>query len=299
MNWFHAAYEVARKEVLQHLRTKRLLVLTIIIFLTLVLLTIVLPLTVLDFTGEEAFLFGEGAALENAVLMFFLSGILLLSGYLFFQLMAILLTADGVCSEWNNRTVFLLLSKPVPRTAFVVGKYAGTTLTVSAALVLMLGLDYLILQPLIPGTPGAAGVTGFFAALGFLVLGVAAFAAVGLFFSTLTRSSAMSILFAVLAWILVFPILSRIDLIMAFGRHGFEALGMSNAEAGIGWGVYLSPGRLMETASPMLLGQDGGGLLFGGGDGGPAPWAAGVALLAHTAFFLGLSLLVVTRRDFE
>ena len=48
----HAAYEVARKEVLQHIRTKRLLIIGVFFFVVLQLVTLVIPLRSEEHTSE-------------------------------------------------------------------------------------------------------------------------------------------------------------------------------------------------------------------------------------------------------
>src|SRR5262245_18543116 len=68
-------------------------------------------------------------ALENAVLALDF-GVPLIGGLPFTQLLSSILTGYAVCSEWSNRTIFLLLSKPVSRTSFVTGKLLGNLFTV-------------------------------------------------------------------------------------------------------------------------------------------------------------------------
>ncbi len=295
-----AVWEIARKEVLQHLRTKRLLIIGSFFVLALVLLTIVVPVLFLDFTGSPGDVGAGGVALENYALLFFLAGLFFLGGYFYVQLLPIVLTADAVCSEWNSRTIFLLLSKPVSRSAFVMGKFLGSFVTVATTVVVLLGLDYLVLQFLLPGTPSGQDVLNFFGALGILVLGVAAFTSFALLLSTLTRSTVASMIFAVASWIVVFPLLGRLDFFVALARHGSQAFQMSREELNLGWSSYLSPANSMEVASSVLAGGttdfDIIGQLVGDG---VSTGGAVVALIIQTALFLGLALLVVNRRNFE
>ncbi len=298
MSFVSATYEVARKEFLQLLRTKRLLGVGIALVLTMALLTVVVPVSFLGVDGVRD-LFGAEASIPNAVLLFFLSGFLLLSGYFFIQLLPLLLTSDAVCSEWQSRTIFLLLSKPVSREAFVVGKFVGIAGTVAVFVAALLVLDYALVSMLF-GAPDAAAVGDFLLATGVIVLGVLAFSAVALFFSTLTRSSVAAMLLAIVSWIILFPLLANLDFLIAMARFGLDAFTMSAEEAGTGWSQYLSPGETMRSASAVLVPDESGGLggLFGGG--GDVNVAASVgALLAHTAFFVAMSLLVVRRRNFE
>lgn len=294
--FWHATLEVARKEVLQLLRTKRMLGIALAFALTLLVMTIVLPASVrslLDLFDE----LGGGVATENAVMVFFLSGFLFLSGYFYIQLLPILLTADAVCSEWNQRTVFLLLSKPVPRPAFVVGKFLGLAGAISATVAALMLLDYGIVQFLFPGGPDAGDVGRFFGAVGILVLGVLAFSALALFFSTLTRSTVVSMLLAVTSWIIILPLLSRFDFLIALARHGVEKTFTDPQAAGIGWSGYLSPGRAMEAAGSVLVG--GEPLAFLSAQEPLSVWGSVLALVIHTALWVTLALLIVQKRNFE
>ncbi|MFA5943348.1 MAG: ABC transporter permease, partial [Candidatus Thermoplasmatota archaeon] len=182
--FWNAMWQVARKEILQHIRTKRLLIIAGVIIFALALVTLVFGPNIAR--SFDDFGFQSDAATENLLLSVFLGFL----GLVFIQLLPIILTADAVCSEWSSRTIFLLLSKPVSRTAFVFGKYVGSLVTVVVTLVVLLGLDYAIMQPLYSGEPDAQDILGFAKFLGFLCVGSAALAAMALFFSTVTRSTA-------------------------------------------------------------------------------------------------------------
>ncbi|MHB8633570.1 MAG: ABC transporter permease [Thermoplasmatota archaeon] len=300
--FWKATYEVARKEVLQHLRTKRLLIIGPIFMVAMVLMTIVLPLVLINQNGGDALRQAAPDSLQNIALLFFFSGLFFLSGYFYFQLIPILLTADAVCSEWSHRTVFLLLSKPVSRTAFVLGKLAGSFATVAGVVIVALGLDYVALQIFLPGHSDFADVGRFFAALGILLLGVLAYASVSLLMSTLTKSATMAILSSVMLWIIVFPLLSSMDFFVALLQHGLEIFGSGNSYPH--WSAYLSPGSSMATAGDVLspLGPEASrgalGLLAGGGA-TTNVWGAVAALVVQTILFVALSIVVVRRRNFE
>lgn len=293
----NAVFEVARKEVLQHLRTKRLLGISIAFVVTITLMTIIVPMVFLG--GDIGDQFDRGdAPLENFVLLFYLQGLpilFFLSGYFYIQLLALLLTADGVSSEWSHKTIFLLLSKPVSRGAMLAGKFLGSAVAVGATVLLVLTLDYLALVALLPGSPDAEALGRFLLGVGLVLLGVLAYAAIGLLCSTLTQSTVAGILLAVTAWIIIFPLLGNLDSLVALARFGAESFSMSDAEAGRGWSQYLSPGESMRHASEVFVGTETG--LFGDQRG--SPWAAALALIAQTAVFLGLSFVVVRRRNFE
>ncbi|HET6398863.1 MAG TPA: ABC transporter permease subunit, partial [Candidatus Thermoplasmatota archaeon] len=230
-------YEVARKEVLQHVRTKRLLIIAPVFLLALVFVTLVVPLAFFERSDLQELNTEFPVSVQNAVMLFFLSGFFFLSGYFYVQLVPILLTADAVCSEWSNRSIFLLLSKPVSRVAFVLGKWAGSVTTVAIALGGVLLLDYLILQVALPGFSDGEDWLRFLGALGIFLLGGMAFASMALFWSAATRSTVVANLLAIVTWIIILPLLSALGVILAGLRGGGRAIAESNTE----WSQYLSP----------------------------------------------------------
>ncbi len=298
----HAIYEVARKEVLQHVRTKRLLIVAPIFILVMVVITIILPASF-----GNMFLRGirnnTEVALENYVFLLFASGFFILSGFFYLQLLPMVLTVDSVCSEWSSRTIFLLLSKPVSRTSFVLGKFFGSAATVVVTVGPLMLLDYIVMDQFIPGGVDAGSFGRFLGFLGIVLLGCIAFTALSLLVSTLTRSMAAAYLMALAAWIFIFPLLGNLDTIVAVSQNGPAAF-LAPSQYGVGWAVYLSPGESMRAAqnalAPHLGGADSAFIqrLFGFGAQGDPVWAA-VALLVQTALFLGVSVLVVNRRNFE
>ncbi|MEA3203613.1 MAG: type transport system permease protein [Thermoplasmata archaeon] len=293
----NAVYQVARKELLQHIRTKRLLIIGGVLVLLLTLITLVFGPTAVRRGGVSA----SGVSGENFILAFYF-GVFGIGGLAFTQLLSIVLTADAVCSEWSNRTVFLLLSKPVTRTAFVLGKFLGNLVTIALTLVTLFVAFYAIMQPFYEGSPSGDEVQGFFSMLAMVVLGSAAFAAISLFFSTLTRSSITSILLMLSLWIIVFPLLGSLGTLMHFGDGT-----PSDSIAIQGW-RYANPIADMQSGARLLL--PGHQSLFSTVEAftdqlNPFSGAAkdtGIAalvLVAYTVVFLAGSVLVVRRRNFE
>jgi ABC-2 type transport system permease protein len=297
----NAIWQVARKEMLQHVRTKRLFIIVPIFLVVMVLVTLVFPTTIIRH-HDLAQGFAAGTANQNIAMLLFFSGFFVLSGYFYLQLLAMVLTSDAISSEWSSRTLFLLLSKPVSRRAMVLGKFLGSADTVVAVVAVLVTLDYVLLVAVIPGSPSSESVLRFVEALCILLLGCLAFCAVGLFFSTLTRSTVSGILMALAAWMFVFPMLGSLDSIVNIGKNGLE--GVTQGSGDFAWAVYLSPSSSMRVASNVLSPAAEGPMqnvfarLFGFSSPGE-PWAAALALVAHTAIFLAASLAVVQRRNFE
>jgi ABC-type transport system involved in multi-copper enzyme maturation permease subunit len=293
-----AVYEVARKEVLQHIRTKRLLIISIAMALLLFVATLVFGPNIMKGIGS-----GSPNASENTVLAFYF-GFGLIGGLVFTQLLAIVLTTDAVCSEWSNRTIFLLLSKPVSRTAFVIGKFLGNLVVLAGTISVLFTLDYLLMQGAYSGSPDGAEVTGFVLTVLLIILGCTAYAAMALFFSSLTRSTIMSTLITLAMWIIVFPLVGAIGLFTNIGNANAAQDDFFNSP-GVQGTLYFNPASDMQAVVKLLLPHDNGDFttalrflnFFN-----PAPNNLGLAVLAlagYSAVFLAASVLVVQRRNFE
>lgn len=293
-------WEIARKEVLQHIRTKRLLVIAAFFFLSLQLITIVFPLSFgSDFEDP-----GEGeASWENRFLNIQLNASLL-GGMFALQLVCIVLTADAVCSEWGGKTIFLLLSKPVSRTAFVVGKYVGSLLAIVPAVSLLYTAQYLIMQAVYPGSPTLTEWAAFAGALGLLGLGAAAVASIALLFSALTRSNLVALMFTLLSVFLLFPIVAAIGDIQLEVDEEQRRGDADDSDWKYDWSHYLTPSAPMAAAGPLLLVEEGNehDFAFGGLLPQNPPERVALAIASSVGFIalcVGLAVLVVNRRDFE
>lgn len=300
ISYAQAVYEVARKEALQHLRTKRLIILGAILLASLVLVTIIVPFAI--FPGEFLREIGDetGLAVANFLFLFFLNAPVI-GGVFLLELLALVLTADGVVSEWQRKTVFLVLSRPVPRSAFVLGKFFGSAIPLVVMFSIVFILDYALLAALTGGV-GAEAVGRFLATLGLLALGTAAFAALGLLFSTLMRSSTPAFTLSLVAAILVFPLVSNIG-DFTYAADGIGGDDPRDEDAWrYDWSHYATPASAINTAPGVLTGEEELdftlNFLFPQFSPQRVPLAVG-ASLAWTALFVALAVLAVARRDFE
>ncbi|HLF16557.1 MAG TPA: ABC transporter permease [Candidatus Thermoplasmatota archaeon] len=299
VGFLHAAYEVARKDVLQHIRTKRVFIIGLLLFATLLLVTLILPVMAFG-EGDSPPDAGEPAR-ENFAFFIYMNASVF-GGNFMIQLLAIVLTADAVCSEWQSRTLFLLLSKPVSRAAFVVGKYAGALATVLPTFLILFTLQYALVQPFYEGSPSGEEVGRFFGAMGTLALGASAIAAVALFFSTLTKSNVQSLVLTLLTVFLVLPLLGNIGDFVFFGDSDgdFEP---DRTGWKYDWSHYLSPDRTISVAGDVLLdGQEGESFALSFVIPQFPPQRIGLSLAAGAGFamlFLAASVAIVRRRNFE
>jgi len=293
--FLNAAWQVARKDILQHLRTKRLLFIAGFMALTLVLVTIVIPLTVLhanrggDLTHE----------FPNQAMVFYLIASVF-GGMFVIQLLAIVLTSDAVSSEWSNRTIFLLLSKPVSRSAFVLGKFVGALLTVVPTFMVLMALDYVVLG-IVGHAPNGDDVGRFVVALLILAVGATAVASMALFFSTLTRSSVTAIILTFTFAFVVFPLVADIG-DFTWESDNVRGPDIHHSDFRYDWSHYFSPERVFATAAKVLAKDNAN--VVGASFVIPTfpPANTGLSVLSGVGFtvlFLVGSLAVVQRRNFE
>ena len=130
------------------------------------------------------------------------------------SLFAILFAYDAINGEKERGTLRLTFANPVPRKSFILGKMAGSFLSLSLPLLVPILLGGLIL--IVMGIPmESADWTrlAFIVVAGFLYFG--AFLGLSLLLSSLTERSSSSFLFLLVAWILSVMIIPRTAVLLA------------------------------------------------------------------------------------
>jgi ABC-type transport system involved in multi-copper enzyme maturation permease subunit len=120
-------------------------------------------------------------------------------------LMAVFIGVGLVAREIDRRSIFALLAKPLPRPAFVVGKFAGLVLTLAvnvAGMTVALFLVLAWLQWTSPdnvraGWEAPAMDPRLLVQVLLIVIELALLTAIALFFSTFSSSALMSVVFTV------------------------------------------------------------------------------------------------------
>ena len=116
--------------------------------------------------------------------------------HLFGVLVAIALGTGLVYKEISKRTVFTLLSKPIPRWQFVIGKYLGLVAVLAVQVLLMTLVFHALYLPV-----GGSLAVGTFQAIGLVVIELMVLTGVVLVFSSFAApltSGFLSILFFLL-----------------------------------------------------------------------------------------------------
>ncbi len=193
-------------------------------------------------------------------------------------LIAIFVGIQLVFKEIQRRTIYVLLSKPVSRTQFILGKYLGLLLTIIVnALVMIAGFLFIVVVVL-RETPGSA----LFWALLLTMLELALVTAVALLFSTFSTPM-LSAMFT----LGIYLIGHLSEDIRVFGESS-KIAGLRGVTTAI---YYLVPNLEhfnLRTEAVYNLPVD--------------PWFVLYAVvygLAYSVFLLLLATMVFARRDFK
>ena len=115
---------------------------------------------------------------------------------LFGVLIAIFLGISLVNKEIDKRTIYTILSKPIRRSEFLLGKYLGLSMTLFVNTVVMMSLLVAIL-----GYVGEAFSPRIFLPIGMIYLELLVIVAVSLFFSTFTTAT-LSAIFTIAVYVI-------------------------------------------------------------------------------------------------
>lgn len=130
------------------------------------------------------------------------------------SLFAILFTYDAVNGEREGGTLQLTFSNPVPRSAYILAKLAGSWLALVVPLfVPVLLAVLLVMLHGIPFAPDHWARLGFFLLVSLLFFTF--FIALGILISTLTRRSATSFLLSLALWVTLVLIVPRLGVMAA------------------------------------------------------------------------------------
>lgn len=194
------------------------------------------------------------------------------------SLVAILLGIGLVSKEIERRTVYVMISKPVGREEFLVGKVLGLTLTLSAAV----GVMSLILL----AVTSAYGTPPTWALVQSLILlwcQLVLLVCLAVAFSAFVSSTTLAAMFSLSTWVI-----GQVteDLAAMAGRSG------TGPVKGLLLAIYwvLPDLTLLDAKTPAAYGVSL--------PAGQFAWAIGYAF-AYSALLLALASVVFSRRDFR
>ncbi|MBW3583606.1 MAG: ABC transporter permease [Euryarchaeota archaeon] len=304
LGFWDGAWQIARKDTLVHLRTRRLLIIGgfyVISFLGLALLFAVFFREF--FSGFYDRLSGEAFYISkaNAVMAIYLFMPLIGASSLL-QLLGIIFGYDAVVREHEDKSLFLILSKPVSRESFIAGKFLGSILSIGAIFIVLGAATYLLVALVVGEMPSPGDAIRYFLGLGFILMGLFALSAMALFFSSWVKTTGMSLTVSLLVWILV---------LFAISTGGDIYRGV-NEEVGADDPVYLltqyiNPTIAAKSGMHFILNLDAlaeagvplGAIALASSGINLDPLVGFLWLVAWVVVFLGGTIVVVRNRNFE
>lgn len=181
-----------------------------------------------------------------------------------------------ILEEMESRTIYLVLTRPLPRGFYIVGRFLGLLAAVGASMALMsvLHIGLLLLKGWEPDPR-------FFQCLPFMGLKVMVVAALAVFFSLFSSSAVASVVFTFFFWLL--------------GHFGPELRFLSEKAGNV---LTAAGGRVFLFVLPNLQVLNYRDVFHAPGvEAGQFAWAAGYALLYAAAALL-LSLALFSRKEF-
>jgi ABC-type transport system involved in multi-copper enzyme maturation permease subunit len=130
---------------------------------------------------------------------------------------ALVLTYDGISGERERGTLRLSLSNPLPRSTLLLGKYIGATVTLAIPLIVGICTSALIVSLLGVSKIGMTNWMRIGLITFISTLYISVFTMLGLFISGLTRSSRVSLVFSLLAWVCLVVLIPRTGGLLASG----------------------------------------------------------------------------------
>lgn len=282
-----AILAVARKELLEHVRTKRLQIVGVFFLLALLLglwigIRFILPGDI-DVGSRATFVLG-----------FYFGLFPIINGLAFTSALGIMMSADAIVGEWKDKTLFLVFSKPVSRGAVLGGKILAAFVAVLGVFtaVFLLGLIVVLFAVGVPGAEDTGQILGGF---GIVAFGILPFVGLGILTSALFRSPTASFLTAFGLWFIGLPILGNLGLIIRLIQRRTQAA--IEGDGLVDFFHHLDPRWLMDQGATYMLGGRSFEI-FGGANFEVDVPVVLLAMVGHIVFYLGLAFWIVNRRDY-
>jgi len=201
--FMYTVITVFRKEMWEHFRTKRLIVIGAIFAFVYVLLA--LYGNILTGASTTGYNFERGA---NAVL----STVLGFTGF-FPGLMAIVISYTAIVGERSRKSLILLTSKPVKRPALFLGKFLSSYFAIVLVYMVVMTLGYVGCIAASGKVPSLEEGGRAFGAMAFVLFTMACWVAFAMFLSSYLKNPITVAVAAIMVWFLVMPLVSQIGFI--------------------------------------------------------------------------------------
>jgi ABC-2 type transport system permease protein len=226
-------FAVMENEIVKFLRGKKIYIYLVIIGL-LMALDVGISLAVENSAGMKLSLLKDGDAIAESLL-----GNL----YLVLIIMATLFTAGAICSEFEERTALILLTKPIKRPTIVFGKFLASFAVGFATLLL-----YLIVAIVFKAI-GNGHINGdLFAGMGVYLIYVMAISGVAMLVSAFAKKSSTSALLT-LFMLLILPLILEAIL----GARDLDTWFLLGSLGGAGREVMMGGGQPFRDVAAMIV----------------------------------------------
>ena len=192
-------YEVFRKEISEHFKTKRLLIISII-FAVVFLIVAVWGNYIVGGGGDDEPAYEAGA---NDVLILMLS-----ITSIFPPILAIALSYDTIVGERTRRSLHLILSKPVDRSSVFIGKFLGSFISIVIVYLIVCTLGYGLVVALSGKVPSLDEAGKAYAAIGIILFSAACWVLFVMLFSTSFKTITSTLIFSIMFWFLILNFIS-------------------------------------------------------------------------------------------
>jgi ABC-type transport system involved in multi-copper enzyme maturation permease subunit len=209
-NRLKVIFEVIKKEMYEHFKTKRLIIISLIYAIVFFIVMFVGHYLI----GGDVPVYKRGA---NEAL-----GVLLAFSSLFPPILAIALSYDTIVGERTRKSLHLVLSKPVDRTSIYLGKFLAAFLSISLVYLSVSTLGYLVVVGASGKIPASIEVGRAYAAIGILLLSAACWILFVMLFSTSFKTVTSTLIFSVLFWLFIMNLASNMGLIYFYMSQDSE-----------------------------------------------------------------------------
>lgn len=199
-NMMNTIYSITKKEMLEHFKTKRLLILTII-FMILFFIIAIWGGYLMGSADPDEPIYESGA---NNVLL----ATLAFTGILFPGVLAIALSYDTIVGERTRRSLHLIISKPIDRSAIFIGKFLAAFLSIVIVYAIVGTIGYGLVIGISGNIPSLEEVGRAYAAIGLVLFSAACWVLFTMLFSTSFKTVISTILVAILFWFIILPLIA-------------------------------------------------------------------------------------------
>ncbi|MBM4249733.1 MAG: ABC transporter permease [Euryarchaeota archaeon] len=194
---------VFRKEMWEHFRTKRLIVIGAIFAFVFIVVSLYGGILAGQATSELSYRAGA-----NSVL-----GLVLAFTSFFPGLMAIVISYTAIVGERSRKSLILLTSKPVRRPALFLGKFLSSYFAIVLVYLVVMTVGYIGVVAASGKAPSAEEVGRAYGAVAFVLFAMACWVAFAMFLSASLKNPITVAVSAIMVWFLVMPIVSQIGFI--------------------------------------------------------------------------------------